>query len=65
MKTKNQVQRMLDRIDTDTKLEVALRHGLLMAFEWVLDGSISTSVGLETYLTEEGSGIKLSRIARR
>ena len=52
MKTKAQVKAMLEKIES-AKGVVDGRQELIMALEWVLDESISTSIGLDTAIDGE------------
>lgn len=52
LKTKAEIQTLLERVEHSNGLEPA-RHVLIMAFEWILNGPISTSMGLEDWLAEE------------
>lgn len=59
MKLRSEIVRMQCRVEREAPLED--RMTLLMALEWVLDQSISTSIGLEDWLQEQAEQFAIAK----
>lgn len=54
MKTKRQIEAMVERVESALSPS-SERMCLIMALEWALNGPISTSIGLDDWITEQNA----------